>query len=435
MNILIEKLRSIVQERRSAGTRDIAIINSLKEELQYVVLEFIYNNRSYSHLVMYGGTLLRIAYGLPRMSEDLDFQTDKKVDFKKLNEDLITHFKSAYGIDITVKEKIERLTGTDCVYLNFPRILEEIGLKGTGLYTVLKIKLDVNEFTHTSSFATEIVPITKGGYAFAIRTYSLATLMASKVAAVLLRTKRGIGDEIGDCKPRDIFDLMWYMAQKIIPNLEYLRAIHERAKKDMEARTLLDVFDTLRKRVGNLPDNLFVHDLAPFFYNPAEYDAWYGNWRQRFIMLLDSYKIYEIKKNGKEPELLEIHFAEDFSSDNRYFHFYFATENPPNGRVKFTCILTEYWFKFSEFQISTGHRKKEIENHIQSAQGLKELDYEYVGLFYSKIIDYIKRSNFVLLQHEVSTKIIRANADKLNVKKEILLDRRLLLKSKFEDLI
>ena len=78
MNIFIEKLKTIVKDRRAEGIPDFAIINFIKEELQYAVLDFIYNNKKYSNLIMYGGTLLRIAYDLHRMSEDLDFQTNKK---------------------------------------------------------------------------------------------------------------------------------------------------------------------------------------------------------------------------------------------------------------------------------------------------------------------------------------------------------------------
>lgn len=440
MNILIEKLKRIVKERRAAGTPDNAIINALKEELQYAVLDFIYNNRTYSHLIMYGGTLLRIVYGLPRMSEDLDFQTDKNINFKKLSEDLIVYFKGVYDFEVTIKGKTERLTGTDCIYINFPNVLMEIGIQGTGIFTILKIKLDINKLAKSSNFGTESMPITKENHAFSIRTYPMATLMASKIAAVLLRTKRGIADEVGDCKPRDIFDLMWYMTQKIIPNLEYLRVIHIRAKKNIEAITVLHLFDMLRKRVGNLRDNLFKLDLATFFYDPVEYEVWYRNWRQRFIMLIDSYEIYEIKKNGTEPKFLKGYCTKDFSSGNRHIEFFFVPERPLNKKlVKFTLILSEYWFISPDLRITPGHRRHEIEDRIIGgavrSQELTELDYEYIGLFYSKIVDYIKRSDFVMLQAELNTKTIRATADNLNVQTQILLNSHLLEKEKFEDLL
>ena len=439
MNILIEKLKNIVSERRSEGTPDNAIINTLKEELQYAVLDFIYNNRAYSHLIMYGGTLLRIGYGLPRMSEDLDFQTNKHFDFHKFNKDIAAYFKAGLAIDIAIREKSERLTGTDFAIISFPGILEGIGMKGHGVPTVLKIRFDVNVFSRVSDFASETIPVTRGTYAFAIRTYPLSTLMASKIAAVLLRTKRGIGNEMSDCKPRDIFDLMWYMEKKILPDMDYLRAIHARGNKEMAARNVLELFDALTKRVLNLDDKLFTHDLAPLFFSPLLYDDWHRDWKRRFTILRNSYEIYEVKQAGGRPDLQEIYVATDFSSDNRYFHFYFATEESAQRKVKFTFILSEYWYKFTDFKIPSGHRNKDIEDHIKGGKGsggkLTELDYEYAGLFYEKITDYLKRNDYVVLQPEIKTKLIRATAENLNVKTQVVLDRRLLLKEKLEGLM
>ena len=192
MNILIEKLKNIVQERRSEGTPDTAIINALKEELQFAILNFIYNNRTYSHLTMYGGTLLRIGYGLTRMSEDLDFQTEKNFDFRKFTEDITTHFKTTYDIDLNIVSKSERLTGTDFAVINFPDLLEAVGMKGHGVPTVLKIRFDVNTFEHISNFETEILPITRGNYAFSIKTYPLSTLMRVKLRQFYYARKEGL---------------------------------------------------------------------------------------------------------------------------------------------------------------------------------------------------------------------------------------------------
>ncbi|OGJ41804.1 hypothetical protein A3B60_00440 [Candidatus Peregrinibacteria bacterium RIFCSPLOWO2_01_FULL_39_12] len=432
MNILVEKLKNMVKEKRDEGIPDNVIINSLKEELQYPILDFIYNSREYSHLIMYGGTLLRIGYDLSRMSEDLDFQTDKKFNFKKFRNDLIAYFKNTYDVDINVAIKSERLTGTDVATISFSNILEETGIKGYGLPTVLKIRVDVNFFSKASNFTTETIPKVKDTFAFSIKTYPASTLMASKVAAVLLRTKRGIGAETSDCKPRDIYDLIWYIGKKIIPDLEYLKAIHARTNKVMEARNILELFNALKRRVPNLDDKSFRQDLAPFFNNQTEYDEWHRNWRQRFITLINSYEIYEVRRKNNKPDLQSILVAKEFSTANRYFHYFFATEEPEK-QIHFTCILSEYWYMWSEFRIS-GHRRNDIKFHTENVK-FSELDYEYMGLFYTKIEDYIKRNDYIILQPELKTKVIRATADNLNTKKEIFLNRSLIVKERFEDLL
>lgn len=425
MNILIEKLRKIVTERRGEGISDDVILNTLKEELHYVVLDFVYNSKMYSHLVMYGGTLLRIVYGLSRMSEDLDFQTDKKFDFRKFSDDCAGYFKTTYAFDISIQKKTERITGTDYAYINFPYILEEIGMKGHGIPTVLKIRFDVNFFKNTSKFAVETIPITRGTYAFSIKTYPIATLMASKIAAVILRTKRGIGGGMADCKPRDIFDLDWYMGKKIIPDIEYLKAIHERAGKSIVIRNVLDVFDMLRIRVPNLDDTLFKNDLWRFFYNPTEYDDWHRNWRQRFMQLINSYETHKVKA------LTAVWVAKEFSTENRHFRYVFSTEEPGMS-VTFLCTLSEYWYIFPDLRIGSGQRRRDL---VVNIPNLTDLDYEYIGLFYTKIEDYLKRNDYVVLQPEFKTRVIRATADNLNMKTQIFLDRRLLKITRFEDLL
>lgn len=430
MNILTEKLKNVVNARRALGTPDNAIINAIKEELQYPVLDFIYNSKEYSHLIMHGGTLLRIAYELPRMSEDLDFQTPEKFNLKKFTEKLVSYFKKAYDVEVEIKIKTERLTDTDFAYIKFPGLLEEIGLKGHGIWTKIQVRFDVNQFSRASDFYTEQIPVPKDTYAFSIKTYTISTLMASKIAAVLLRQKRGIGHEISSCKPRDIYDLMWYMSKKIVPNMAYLKAIHSRGKLKMEAKNVLELFDVLLRHVGRLDDKSFALDLKRFFYNPLEYDDWHRDWKKRFRMLKDSYEIFKVK-----PDLLEVRVMTDFSSNDTYFHFYFSTEDSLNRSVQFTCCLTAHWF-YPDFKIPIGHQKKEIESFIKSDKKLAELDYEYAGLFYKKIEDYLKRNDYILLQQKLKTKLITPTAeDHFDIKTQIFLDRRLLVKEKFENLM
>ena len=425
MNIFVEKLKRRVDELHTEGKNDIIIMNALKEELQYAVLDFIYKNRDYSYLIMYGGTLLRIAYRLPRMSEDLDFQTDKKFDFEKFKSDICAHFKSAYSLDIEVNHKAERMTNTDFAFIKFPYILGELGFKGGR--TVLKIRFDVNRFESTSEFTTETIPITRDIYAFSIKTYPMATLMASKVAAVLLRTERGIGNERASCKPRDNYDLVWYMQQKIIPNIEYLRAIFKRTGEELKARNILELFDRIMLRVANLDDALFERDLAQFFYDPTELDFWLHSWRERIVSLRKKYDIFLVK------DLHQIYIKKDFSSDNRYLHFLFETE--PAMLIKITVSMSDYWYVFADHKITPGHRRKDVESRIVQNEKFTELDYEYIGLFYTKIEDYLKRNDSLVLQDEMQTKLIRASADNLNVRTQILLDRHLLETIRFEDLI
>lgn len=425
MNILLEKLKILVDESKEEGRSPLVIINIIKEHLQYPILNFIYNHPVYSSLVMYGGTLLRICYGLDRMSEDIDFQTDKKFDFETFKNDIVRYFEKNYGVDIEVTLKTQRVTGTDQAIIKFP-FLKELG--SGHQWTVLKLKVDVNRFTGTKDFANETIPIVKDTYAFSIKTYPLATLMASKVVAVFLRDERNIGNKKSDCKPRDIYDLMWYMDKKTIPNMEYIKQMYSRSEKPFSAKNLLDLFDQLELRVLNLNDYAFKEDLYWLFNDPARYEDWHRNWRERFQMLRKSYEIYSV------TQLESIHFSVDFSNDSRHFLFRFLTDEP-QIRVKFTCSLSEYWFEDNDLKISAGHRRRKIEPKVTSAGKMSDLEYEYIGLFYVKIEDYLTRNKWIVTQRDIQTKSIRATGDRLNIKTQVVLSRRLLEKCKFEDLL
>ncbi len=50
----------------------------MKEVLQAYVLDYLYNHPSYRRLNFYGGTCLHVVYGLNRLSEDLDFDNQRR---------------------------------------------------------------------------------------------------------------------------------------------------------------------------------------------------------------------------------------------------------------------------------------------------------------------------------------------------------------------
>lgn len=81
--------------------------NALREVMQEIALAGLYRGGFFKHAAFYGGTALRIFYGLDRYSEDLDFsllhpQQDFKLEpyFKAINDEF-----SALGIDTKITQK------------------------------------------------------------------------------------------------------------------------------------------------------------------------------------------------------------------------------------------------------------------------------------------------------------------------------------------
>jgi len=419
-NIVTKNLLTMADRLKSERKTEPVILNRIKEELQFYILDFIYNHRNYSHLIMYGGSLLRIVYDLPRMSEDLDFQTARAIDLAVFKTDLGEHFSKRYDLQVDVAINNRPDEPTKLLKIRF-NILDQFNFKSIS-WTKLLIRLDINLFEKADEFMTKVQSVVHGNLSFSIKTYPLSTLMASKVLAVLKRTSRGIGQEIGECKPRDVYDLLWYLDKRVVPDIQYL-------EKNGFLGNILEVFDDLRLRVANLKDNLFEADLAQFFYDRTSYDTWFRNWRQRFLTLIDAYSIYEV------GEFEGIRFSVDFDTRVGLIHYYFHASNK-DEELHFVVRLSDHWYD-SDAVIKPGNRAEEIERHIETEleKKLSAADYEYIGLFYRKIQDYIKRSKGVLLRKDFTTKLIRVTADNLDSKDQIVLNKRLLLKVRFEELL
>ena len=83
--------------------------NAIYEVMQQITLAGLYRGGFFNKAAFYGGTALRIFYGLNRFSEDLDFALLEK----NPNFDLSKYFKfvekeiQAYGLNLTISEKIK----------------------------------------------------------------------------------------------------------------------------------------------------------------------------------------------------------------------------------------------------------------------------------------------------------------------------------------
>jgi len=422
LDTLTPKLIQRIQKLKKENVPGESIKNSLKEELQYYILGYIYNSKKYSQLIMYGGSLLRIAYQLPRMSEDLDFQTATKINLRELKYDIETYFNKTYSVklDIKIKDRNNKDTQLMSIGLLMPALAKLEGVT----HTKLKLRLDINYFKLANKLVTEQIPIIRYNHVFSIRTYPFSTLMASKILAVMNRTSRIVAGEQAACKPRDIYDLIWYMKRKTIPDIEYLQL--KKANYD----SLLELFDAIKLRVVNLDDKTFKADLVNFFYNRDEYYMWQKHWRQNFLTCINSYDIYEVDK------LNSIWFGINQQTEVRHILYQFTSVDT-NELLQIEVTISDYWFRFKDLAISIDNEMRNIHDKIDHTNNfvLNKIDYAYIGLFYKKIMDYIRRNKNIVYDKLMRTRLIRATADNLIPEKQIFLDKRLLNKIQFEELI
>jgi predicted nucleotidyltransferase component of viral defense system len=199
-------------------------VRALREIIQEVALLGLWRAKFFEHAAFYGGTALRILYGLDRFSEDLDFSLlEPSADFNlarytaSLEEELL-----AFGFNVRV-EMVDKavesavqsafLKGNTRNELLVIETGEEIA-RQIPAGQVLKIKLEVDTdpplgFTSHTRYLLHPIP-------FAVRCYILPDLFAGKMHALLFRKWKN------RVKGRDWYDFVWYAANHPQLNLVHL---------------------------------------------------------------------------------------------------------------------------------------------------------------------------------------------------------------------
>lgn len=425
---LLSILKARLEEFTGQGDPEVRR-NALKEVLQLYILNFLYHHADYSKWVMYGGSALRIIHGLDRMSVDLDFEVPNPVTEKfltSLKENIEHHFADTYNTGADFLEI--KTTATRGLTLKFKVASLDLGHASKQVH----VKIDLNHFRAPKT-VTERRPITQGQLSFVILTYNMSALMASKLAAIFLREQRGIDAKMYDYKGRDIYDLLWYMDKKIVPDFDYLNAKLNEGESHIP--DIKKLFDKITVDILNYDkmDELLRQDLFPLFTNRSLIENWVGSWQEHYLRLLEQYKIRTV------AQLDRITVNRDFYTDNFSFTYWYGTKD--GGLVHITCVVSEYWIIFAE-----GDLRIEIDAKLDDKIQLSTQNWppqsqtperlrKYATLFYRKIEAYFKKMNRVMLGDQIITRVIRMTADNLNPNEQILLNPSALLSTELDDLL
>jgi hypothetical protein len=242
----------------------------LKEFLQAYTLDFLYNHPLYRKLNFYGGTCLHVIFGLNRLSEDIDLDNSNGIDLSKLENDLLTFYRSNIGYaDVTAKTQIGEW-GVRRTTLKFP-ILYALGLT-SHVNEPLHLKVEVSQ--HRQISIVRQTPVLLFGRSFVAAHFTLETMMAGKMLACLERNfQKGEGAAI---KGRDFYDLLWFMQQKIIPLEEKL------AKDGRQSYTVQFAMELLGEKIAEMKLSDLAEDLLPLFEQRSFIEAWLEGFKENF---------------------------------------------------------------------------------------------------------------------------------------------------------
>jgi predicted nucleotidyltransferase component of viral defense system len=253
--------------------------NGLHEVMQEIALAGLYRAGFFDCAAFYGGTCLRIFYGMQRFSEDMDFsllRADKNFRLENYFDAIIAEFK-ATGRDVSITRK-EKKTQTN-VESAFLKDTTEIYNLQFSTEKNVKIKIEVDT-QPPAGFATEH-KLLMAPFSFMVRCYTLPDLYAGKMHALLFRKWKN------RVKGRDWYDFEWYVRNKVSLDFNHLQQRAAQINSISENDFTKEMFKTLLKeRILKTDINIVKNDVRPFIKNPAEMDIWSSDYFLQLVNLI-----------------------------------------------------------------------------------------------------------------------------------------------------
>lgn len=251
--------------------------NAVKEIMQEIVLCGLSRAGFFKEVAFYGGTALRIFYGLDRFSEDLDFslmaenpEFDLSAYFPILQKEV-----ESFGLNVTIVEKEKTresniksafLKGNTKEHLLLFYKGESISGVTDGELIKIKFEVDVNPPEYaTFEHKYQLLPAP-----YEVNMYDGPSLFAGKIHAVICRTWKH------RVKGRDLYDYVFYLSKRIPVNLKHLRQRliqSEYITEDMEC-SLEEIKHMLCERFDTIDFEQARRDVEPFIRDTEVLEIW-----------------------------------------------------------------------------------------------------------------------------------------------------------------
>lgn len=263
--------------------------NAMKEVMQEIVLCGLSSSGFFKSAAFYGGTALRIFYGLDRFSEDLDFSLVKKEETFDLEKyfAVLKREVNAFGLNVTISEK-EKVKETD---------IQSAFVKGNTREHLmlfydreLAATVSANEMIKIK-FEVDTNPPPYAGYErkyrllpspYEVNIYDEPSLFAGKIHAVICR---GWKNRV---KGRDLYDYVFYLGRGSKVNLPHLAArLIDSGYINLESGcSLTDVKGMLCEKFQNIDYEQAKQDVVPFIREHTSLALWSADFFMQITELL-----------------------------------------------------------------------------------------------------------------------------------------------------
>jgi hypothetical protein len=235
--------------------------NAVREYLQGRILESLQRAGAMVPLAFLGGTALRFLYGTPRYSEDLDFSLEGRRDaydidgwLRRAKSDFTAEY---YDVEIALRPS----SAVDTARVAFPGLLAELGLSPHADEKLwVKVEVDTDP---PAGADTDVTLIRRGETTLRLRHHDRASLLAGKVNALLTREW---------AKGRDVYDLVWYLADPTwpSPNLTLLNNALAQFESPFAPLTTESWKAALRSRLADADWAAIASDVSAFLEKPGD---------------------------------------------------------------------------------------------------------------------------------------------------------------------
>ena len=252
--------------------------NALKEIIQEIALLGLWRSKFFEKAAFYGGSALRILYGLDRFSEDLDFSL-----LKKDNDFSIQPYTTAirselesFGFSVSVESKMKSVaTNIESAFIKANSLknmliieLPDTIVKKIHSGKLLKVKIEIDKdppggFQTEAKYLFQPIP-------FSVNTFGVPHLFAGKMHAVLCRAwARRV-------KGRDWYDLAWYAGQNTAISLNHLENRMKQTKhiNEHESLTASILKQKLKEQITRIDWDIARRDVENLVKDQASLELW-----------------------------------------------------------------------------------------------------------------------------------------------------------------
>lgn len=286
MNNIIEQM---IQKYNAENLYDQK--NAMKEVMQEVVLCGLSRAGFFKRTAFYGGTALRIFYGLDRFSEDLDFSLMTEEPDFNLSEyfPVLEKEVRAFGLNVKIelKEKTQESNVTSAFLKGNTKEHLLYFFPGNAEFSsvpkneMVKIKFEVDEkppmcATFERKYRLQPIP-------YEVNLYDKPSLFAGKLHAVIGRKWKS------RVKGRDLYDYVFYLSNGVPVNKKHLiaRLVQSGHLLENEDYSLDDIKKMLRDRFTEINYEQAKSDVEPFIRDASVLHVWSAEF---FIQITENLK-------------------------------------------------------------------------------------------------------------------------------------------------